>query len=112
MAMVDNLGLPHLLFIVISNESFEFKWNDINNFEHVLSLMNEQLSWKDCPIECAHFFYTSMSAFWNNYIFYQNGILGCVKHHICQYEDQHTLFLHCHKILWICKNDVNKVLRV
>jgi hypothetical protein len=101
MAMVNNLTLAHLFFIVISDESFEFKWNDIDNFDHVLSLMNEQLSLKDCHIECAHLFYTSMWAFWNNYIFYQNGILGCVKHCVYQYEVQHTLFLHCHKILWM-----------
>ncbi len=75
----------------------------------MLSLINEQLSWKDCPIECAHLFCTKVWAFLNNYIFCQNWILGRVKHHVCQYEVQHILYLHCHMILWICKDDVDKI---
>jgi hypothetical protein len=75
----------------------------------MLSLINEQLSWKDCLIEYVHLFHTRVCTLLNNYIFCQNGILECVKHHVCWYEIQHRLSLHCHIILWVCKNDVDKV---
>jgi len=80
----------------------EFRWNDINNFKHMLSLVNEQLSCKDCPLEYADLFQTRVWALLNNYIFCQNGILECVKHH---FVDMKSNIDH----LWICIDDVDKV---
>jgi hypothetical protein len=43
------------------------------------------------------------------YINCENRILGCVRHHMCQYEVQHRLSLHAHIILWLHKDDVDRI---
>jgi len=68
----------------------------MNNFHGKIGLLNVLL-------------HTRMWAFLKNYIFCQNGILGSAKHHICRYEVQHKLSLHSHIILWLCKDDVDKI---
>jgi hypothetical protein len=43
------------------------------------------------------------------YINCENEILGCIEHHMRWYEVQHRLSLHLHIILWLHKDDVDRI---
>jgi hypothetical protein len=43
------------------------------------------------------------------YINCEKGILERVEHHMCRYEVQHILFLHAHIILWLHKDDMDRI---
>jgi hypothetical protein len=77
--------------------------------ETFLKNLGEEFTWKNCLVECAQLFHTKVCAIMTKYINCENGILGCVEHHMCRYEVQYRLSLHAHIILWLHKDDVDSI---
>ncbi len=67
------------------------------------------MSWKDCPVECATLFNFCVNMFMYKHISNDNGILGKVRKYVIRYELQHHGFVHVHIILWVEKENLNRI---
>jgi hypothetical protein len=60
-------------------------------------------------IECPTLFHSQVDMFMHQHILNDNGILWKVKEYVIQYGLQHCGFVHAHIILWVDKNDLEKI---
>lgn len=63
---------------------------------------------QDAPVECAAIFHRRIKAFMKQYI-KGKGLLGHVLHYVIRYEVQNRGSLHAHIVLWLHKDDVDRV---
>jgi len=77
------------------------RWQKFNDMEYIVKQIHPNMSWKDCPIECATLFHSFVNMFMYKHILNDNGILGKVKEYVIRYELQHHGSIHAHIILWV-----------
>ena len=114
--MVKVFGMPHLFLTLTCDEVSEMKWQEIVDLEEFLKSVASNLSFQDCPVECAKLFHDRLWAFLHKFIIKPSlngqrspGLLGRVSHYVVRYEVQSRHSLHAHIVLWIDEADVEKV---
>jgi hypothetical protein len=135
-AVVEKLGLPSLFLTLTADEFSPTRFSEMDalqafldahfrnpsvrpfssipsplsrSLQHCSSLTpfhNVQVSWQDCPVECAHLFHTRLQAFFKKYVLGGHAIYGKVLEHVVRYEVQARGSLHAHILLWIDDADL------
>jgi hypothetical protein len=54
--MVENFGMPHFFLTLIFDETSNLRWKEIEDIENFVMFFNNTFSWKDCLVECVHYF--------------------------------------------------------
>jgi hypothetical protein len=67
--MVKNFEMPHFFLTLISNETSNLRWKEIEDIENLVMFFNNTFSWKDCPVECVALFCARLQAFMSTYVF-------------------------------------------
>ncbi len=83
--------------------------HEFNDMEYIVKQIHQNMSCKDCPIECATLFHSHVNMFMYKHVLNDNGILGKVKEYVIHYELQHCGFIHAHIILWVQEEDLMKI---
>jgi len=97
--MVEKFGMFHFLKTLIANEMTSLKWHEFNDMKYIMKQIHPNMSWKDCPIECATLFHSCVNMFVYKHILNNNGTLSKVKEYVILYEynimDLLMLTLYC-----------------
>lgn len=113
LAMVAAFGMPNYFLTLTADEISELRWPEYTGIETVLGDLfdNDDLNWKDAPVECTRLFKTRVDHFFKEHICPKNksGILGKVNHYLIRYEFQDRGSPHVHVILWIDSQDEDRV---
>jgi len=56
LVMVENFRMPHFFLTLISNETSNLKWKEIEDIENLAMFFNNTFSWKDYLVECVALF--------------------------------------------------------
>jgi hypothetical protein len=66
------------------------------------------MTWKDCPVKCGILFHNKFERLMQKYILFSIGVIGKVEH-VIQYELQDCGSIHVHVILWLGKEDIERI---
>lgn len=105
-------GMPHLFVTLTADEVSELRWDSINDLERFLDTkVLPGMTWQDAPIECARLFHDRLMHLMHEHILKSDGsgIFGRVQGYMIRYESQTRASLHCHMLLWLHPDDVERV---
>jgi hypothetical protein len=71
--------MPHFFLTLIANEMTQSQWHEFNDMECLVKQLHENMSQKDCLMECATLFHSCVDIFMHQYILNDDGILGKKK---------------------------------
>jgi hypothetical protein len=110
LTMVNEFGMPHLKKTLIEYEMTSRRWLKFNDMEYLVKQTHQNMSWKDCPMECATLFHYRVNMFMHQPILKSNGNLGIYIYiYVIRYELQHCGSVHAHIILWVNENDLQRI---
>jgi hypothetical protein len=66
--MVKNFEMPHFFLTLISNETSNLRWKEIEYIENLVMFFNNTFSWKDCLVECVALFCARLQPFMSTYV--------------------------------------------
>jgi hypothetical protein len=64
------------------DEMSSLRWAKIDQLEELIKHVHINMTWKDCPIECATLFHSRFEQFMQKYILSSNGVIGKVEQHV------------------------------
>jgi hypothetical protein len=127
-AIVNHRGLPTFFLTLTADEFSEFRFSEMKTLERFLQqldlgqlhcyikvggevlyhifastlFVDMQVSWQDCPIECARAFHARVSTFLKEHVLCSNNpLFGYVEEHVIRFEAQGRGSLHVHINLYI-----------
>ncbi len=68
LTMVEEFGMPHFKKTLIANEMSLTRWPEFNDVEYLIKQIHKNMSWKDCPMECAILFHFHVNMFMHQHI--------------------------------------------
>lgn len=66
----------------------ELRWQEYQDIDNIARQLHPDLSWRDCPAECAKLFHERVQAFMRDHLHGSQPLLGRVQHHVVRYELQ------------------------
>jgi hypothetical protein len=63
LAMVEKYGMPHFFLILHVDEISSLRWEEVTNIETIAKRLENNFTWKDCPMGCAMPFHTQVIKF-------------------------------------------------
>lgn len=85
-------GLPFLFLTLTADEVSEYKWQCIRDLEKDLKKINQNLDFRDAPVECARIFHKRCERFMSEWIYVdggrKKGVFGRVLDYVIRYEIQ------------------------
>jgi hypothetical protein len=82
LTMVAKFGILHLKKTFTSDDMSSLRWAKIDQLEELIKYVHINMTWKDCPIECATLFHSRFEQFMQKYILSSNGVIGKVEQHV------------------------------
>ncbi len=66
----------------------ELRWREYQDIDNIARQLHPDLSWRDCPAECATLSHERVQAFMRDHLHGSQPLLGRVQHHVVRYELQ------------------------
>jgi hypothetical protein len=107
--MVEEFCMLRFLKTLNVDEMTSLRWHEFNDMEYIVKQIHQNMSWKDCLVECVTLFHSRVNMFMYKHVLNDNGILGKVKKNVIRYELQHCGFIHAHIILWVQEKNLMKI---
>jgi hypothetical protein len=77
--MVEEFCMPRFLKTLNVDEMTSLRWHEFNDMEYIVKQIHQNMSWKDCLVECVTLFHSCVNMFMYKHVLNDNGILGKVK---------------------------------
>lgn len=110
---VSERGMPSLFLTLTADEVSHTRWDEITLLEQLAKLVDNNVTYENCPIECAAMFHQRLWSFLRQYIILPKvngqrgrGLLGRITNYLVRYEAQGRGSLHAHIILWVHPEDL------
>ena len=91
LAIVDSRGVPSLFLTLTADEATGMRWAEVDEMEALLqkTVRNDDLSWRDMPVEMARLFHDRVTNFIHTALLDpDNPILGKITDYTVRYESQ------------------------
>jgi hypothetical protein len=114
-AMTAALGLGDFVVTLTQDDATETRWPEFDELETLESIyVNEApgvATFRDMPVEAARLFHDRFWAWFKYFVLDKNGpqIYGNVVAYVVRFESQFRGSIHCHIILWVKKEDRQRV---